>query len=79
MAHIGHPQGKIAFTTRSEAIEDGNKHLERDSQGLLILVAEDLLDHFEAASSCLKLLASDGKTKKKISHPFISMFSYSIE
>jgi hypothetical protein len=42
MAHIGRPQGKIAFTTRSEAQADGNKHLNKDHQGMLVLVAEDL-------------------------------------
>ena len=33
MAHIGHPQCSIAFTTRAEAKVDKTAHLVKDSQG----------------------------------------------
>lgn len=76
MAHIGRPQGKIAFTTRGEALADKNGHLVRDVQGTLILVAEDLADDFQSAWSALKTLSANGKTQKKVTEPYLTITSY---
>ena len=76
MAHIGKPQGKIAFTTRAEAQADGNKHLEKDVKGALILVAEDLADDFESAWSTLKALSARGKTRKRVTRRYLRIFGY---
>ena len=76
MAHIGRPQGKIAFTTRSEAQADGNKHLNKDHQGMLVLVAEDLANDFVAAWSALKTQCAEGKTKKRVTDPWLTLYHY---
>lgn len=76
MAHIGRPQGKIAFTTRAEAQVDKNTHLAKDSRGMLVLVAEDLADHFKAAWIALKTQSADGKTQKKVTDPYLTLYHY---
>jgi hypothetical protein len=76
MAHIGRPQGKIVFTTRAEAQSDNNTHLVRDLQGMLVLVAQDLADDFEAGWRTLKTQSADGKTKKKVTDPYLKVYHY---
>ena len=76
MAHIGCPQGKIAFTRRPEAQGAGNTHLCPDPQGLLILVAEELVDDFGEAWTALKALSADGKTAKKATDPYLTVYNY---
>jgi hypothetical protein len=76
MAHMGRPQGRIAFTTGSEAQADGNKHLNRDPQGMLVLVAENLADDLVAAWKALKAQSAEGKTKKKVTDPWLTLYLY---
>ena len=76
MAHIGRPQGKIVFTTRAEAQADKNTHLLKDAQGMLVLVAEDLADDFVAAWGTLKTQSAAGKTKKKVTDPYLTVYQY---
>jgi hypothetical protein len=76
MAHIGRPQGKIVFTTKLEAQADGNTHLGPDPQGLLILVAEELADDFGKAWTALKEQSAEGKTVKKVTDPYLTVYKY---
>jgi len=76
MAHVGRPQGKIVFTTREEAQADKNTHLARDPQDMLVLVAEDLADDFVAAWSALKTQSVNGKTKKKVTDHYLTVYHY---
>ena len=76
MAHIGRPQGKIAFTTRREALVEQTAHLRSARDGKLILVAEDLADDFVAAWEALKTLSSNGSTKKKVTDDFLTINDY---
>lgn len=50
MVHQLRPKGKIGFTTRKEAREDGNKHLEIEKNGFLVLVLEDFYDDLKKAA-----------------------------
>lgn len=55
MAHLIRPQGKVAFTTRTEADDEGSKHLEiHASEDKLILVVEDFYDDFAAGCELLR-------------------------
>jgi hypothetical protein len=75
MAHIGRPQGKIASTTRREALTEKNAHLRKDCGGKLILVAEDLADDFVAAWEALKTKSANGQTNKKVTDPFLTIYN----
>lgn len=57
---------KFAFTTRKEAIEDGNNHLKPSctDENNIILVLEDFYDDIEKAAKKLKKLFDQGKAPK---------------
>jgi hypothetical protein len=76
MAHIGRPQGKIAFTTRREALAEKTAHLRKAPDGKLILVAEELADDFVAAWEALKSKLSSGITHKKVTDDFLAINNY---
>jgi hypothetical protein len=51
MVHQLRPLNGIGLTTRKEANEDGNKHLKVETNGLLVLVLEDLYDDLKKAAT----------------------------
>ena len=63
VVHQLRPLNKIAFTTRDEAKESGNKHLEIDEKHdeYLVLVLEDMYDHIEKVANNI---INDHKNKK---------------
>ncbi len=50
MVHQLRPLGGIAFTTRAEAKTDGNTHLKKEKNGILVLVLEDFYDDLKKAA-----------------------------
>jgi hypothetical protein len=50
MVHQLRPLGKIGFTTRQEAKQDGNTHLAVEENGFLVLVLEDFYDDLKKAA-----------------------------
>ena len=77
MIHQLRPGKGIMFTTRKEALEDGNKHLIEDIHGHLILVLEDFYDDLQRAAMKLINLFERGKlTNKKGDQAFIDILEY---
>ncbi len=77
MIHQLRPGPGIYFTTRREAIEDGNKHLILDKEGNLILVLEDLYDDlFKAGQKIIRLFENKKLTNKKGEMAFIDIVKY---
>jgi hypothetical protein len=76
MIHQLRPGRGILFTTRKEAIDDKNKHLQEDEGGNLILVLEDLYDDLQKAALKLVRLFEEKKlTNKKGDQAFIQIIS----
>lgn len=74
LVHQIRPLGGIMFTTRSEAITDGNSHLKKLETGELIIVLEDLYEDFENAVNRLIRQVKDKKlTNKKLDDDIITI------
>lgn len=77
MIHQLRPGKGVMFTTRKEAIEDGNSHLTEDEQGHLILVLEDFFDDLQkAALKLVSLFERKKLTNKKGGLAFIEVLEY---
>lgn len=74
MAHIMRPQGKVAFTTHIESIQDGTQHLEvQTDMDQLILISETFYHDFANACRKLKQEMRAGDYHKKLTDEYLSI------